>query len=104
MTNQSSASAERTPSGYLGLYSPCWSTAARPVTDAKGKLRLFPTEEQAKLAAYETLVALENRISALRLDPAQKQEVPKPWEITTARSQAGKRLQAEALFKREQGA
>lgn len=81
---------------WLAFYTPFQTTKPQPVTDAKGEPVRYPTEEKARIAAHEALLAAVNRVEAIHLDPDQIKPHPKIWE---ARSRAGKKAWAERMLK-----
>lgn len=81
---------------YLAYFTPWQTTRPQPVTDAKGEAIRYPTEEKAKIGAFEALLAELNRVEAIHLDPAQIKPCPKVWE---ARSAAGRKRWVEQQIK-----
>lgn len=91
--NRSHAEAQWTGSGYIGLFSPYWSTRPQKVTDAQGNIRLFHDRIYAECHAWRALQAAEERIEALRFGPGQISLPAKP------KSFAGKRALAQSVFR-----
>lgn len=91
--NTSTASSQWTGSGYIGVYSPYWTTRQEKVTDAKGNVLVFHDQFKAECHAWRALKAAEDRIEALRLEPGQIKLPAKP------KSWSGRRAAAEAVFK-----
>lgn len=81
---------------WLAFFTPLQTTRPQPVTDAKGEAIRYPTEDKAKIAAFEALLAEVNRVEAIHLDPAQIKPCPKVWE---ARSAAARKRWAEERFR-----
>ena len=96
MTNKLTAYAQWSKAGWIAKYYIGHKTDPQPVTDAKGDAIRYPTEDKAKIAAFEALLAEVNRVEAIHLDPAQIKPCPKVWE---ARSAKGRRLWQEERFR-----
>lgn len=87
------------PNRYTGIYMPWGCSKPRSVTDEHGKVITFRTPEQAECAAWRALYAEEDRIEAMRFDPAQVRETPRQWAAFRPKSFAGKRAAAESIFR-----
>lgn len=92
MTNKSSIQVLRLPSGYFAYYSVAWKTGLEAVLDKSGKPTRFPSRIEAENAAYKALLAVENKMYALRNDPDQATVPPKFYEL---RSRAAKKAFAD---------
>lgn len=82
---------------WLAYFTPWQTTRPKPVTDAKGDPVRYPTEDKARIAAFEALLAELNRVEAMQIDPGQIKPCPKVWE---QRSAAGRKRWAEDQIKR----
>lgn len=81
---------------WLAYFTPWQTTRPKPVTDAKGDPVRYPTEDKARIAAFEALLTEVNRVEAIHLDPSQIKPCPKFWEVKTSK---GKRRWAEERFR-----
>lgn len=81
---------------WLAFYTPWRTTRPQPVADEHGKPIPLRSEDKAKIAAYEALVAELNRVEAIHIDPDQVKPTPQFWE---ARSRLGKNRNAERALK-----
>jgi hypothetical protein len=95
--NHSYVEVHQTPQGWFAYYKSALRRGRVTITDERGEPKAFPTQDKAKIAALESLVAEENRVDALRFDESQARETPKFYE---PRSSAGKRQFATEQLKR----
>jgi hypothetical protein len=99
--NCSTAHAQWISAGhYVAVYRTYRSSQPEHVCDAKGEPVRYRTPEHAECSAWRALKAAEDRIEAIRFDPAQIKRSPKFWEtVRNPKSRAGRKALFDSMFK-----
>jgi hypothetical protein len=102
--NCSTAHAQWISAGhYVAVYR-TYTAASQSRRDAKGEPVRYRTPEHAECAAWRALKAAEDRIEAIRFDPAQIKRSPKFWEtVRNPKSRAGRKALFDSIFKEGEG-
>jgi hypothetical protein len=99
--NRSYIETHHGPQGWIAYYSAAWRTGREIVADGRGNALTFTSRLAAENAAYRAMYEAENRIYALRLDPAQITRSPKFWEtVRSPKSRAGRKALFNSIFRK----